>query len=100
MSRHYSAQDAIYDAIREIICGELRDGAAVVRFDDGTYQVIPPAWLTDVSYTERGHIRRYKIYDAQELPIGDTDVSALSDYDMRWLAAFLSDDWYDDTYMG
>lgn len=83
----YTLRHAVQEAL-EHFRGWL-DGAAVVRFADGSYDAIPRPYLTDVSYCNRNEIeeRVFEITDPDQL--GDWD-GIVTDDVVDWVTEQIS----------
>ena len=80
----YTLRLAVQEALEEF--GGWMGGAVVVRFTDGSYDAIPGAFLSDISYGNRAAIEAtvFEITDPDQL--GDWDGKVTADV-VDWVTA-------------
>lgn len=80
----YTLQHAVREALENF--QSWLDGAAVVRYVDGSYDAIPRPYLSDISYCNRDEVtaRVFEITDPDQLGISDWD-GTVTDELVTWL---------------
>jgi len=82
--RGIKAQEAAYEALDKM---ERWGEAALVHYDDGSFDAVPAAYLTDVSWSGKGHVDGYVIvYDLVGLSCDERNWGALFEMERQWAA--------------